>query len=144
MLDMDLDNRSMSRITTEPITPEWTSFGTEEAIDPTSTAAAVNARLAQFDIADIDAGLVPYLAAAAAELALVAGIAWPFSADDPAVALLRIIAKVTMRRPDAGGPHTARLHEQLVGANRAGIAPRLRVRASSGSNRRARWSARQT
>ena len=74
----------------------------------------MNERLARLDVAEIPSTLVPYLAAAAAELALLAGIPWRFSADDPPVALLRIIAKATLHQPDAGGPHTARLSDQVT------------------------------
>ena len=65
------------------------------------------------EVADIDPALLPFLAAAAAELASVAGIPWRFSTDDPAVALLRLIARATIVRPDASGPHTGRLLAQL-------------------------------
>ncbi|CAN5490699.1 hypothetical protein BH24ACT5_BH24ACT5_21890 [soil metagenome] len=73
----------------------------------------MNGYLALLEVTDIDECLVPYLAAATAELALVANIAWPFSADDPPVSLLRMIAKITRRQPHAGGPHTTRLLDQL-------------------------------
>lgn len=78
-----------------------------------ATASAVNERLAQVEVAQIDDRLVPYLAAAAAELALLADIPWRFSADDPPVALLRMIARANLHQPTAGGPHTARLLQQL-------------------------------
>ena len=104
----------MTATATEPILQHWTTDGLDVAGDPPSTAAEVNERLARLDVAEIPATLVPYLAAAAAELALLAGIPWRFSADDPPVALLRIIAKATLRQPDAGGPHTARLFDQVT------------------------------
>jgi hypothetical protein len=78
------------------------------------TAADVNRCLARIEIADIGATLVPYLAAAAAELALMADVPWRFSVDDPPVALLRMIAKVAIMQPHTGGPHTARLFDQLI------------------------------
>lgn len=78
-----------------------------------ATAWRVNERLARFEVAAIESDLVPFLAAAAAELAFGAGIAWRLSTDDPAVALLRLIAKVAITSPDIGGPHTTRLFEQL-------------------------------
>lgn len=77
------------------------------------TAADVSARLARMEIADIRPGSLPFLAAAAAELASVAGIPWRFSTDDPVVALIRVIAKATIACPDASGPHTARLLDHL-------------------------------
>ena len=69
--------------------------------------------LGQLRIGEIGDHLVPFLAAAAAELALGVDIRWRFSPDDPTVALLRFIAKVSLKNPDAGGPHTDRLHGQL-------------------------------
>ncbi len=65
-------------------------------------------------VVDIDAALTPYLAAAAAEMALGAAIPWPFSADDAPVALLRLIAKAALASPEAGGPHTDRLLSELI------------------------------
>ncbi|MGB3734768.1 MAG: hypothetical protein WA964_07420 [Ilumatobacter sp.] len=108
----------MTQTATDPIAGHWTTEGlglTDRpvATRPLATAADVNARLARTEVADLDERLVPYLAAAAAELALITAVPWRFSADDPPVALLRMIAKVTMRHPDVGGPHTARLLDQL-------------------------------
>lgn len=104
----------MHTTATEPIDPHWTTdrFG-GRAETPFATARQVNERLARLEVADIESHLVPFLAAATAELALGAGIAWRLSSDDPAVALLRMIAKVAIRSPDVGGPHTTRLFEQL-------------------------------
>lgn len=98
---------------TEPIPQHWTTTSSIAADPSSATASDVSSRLAQMRVADIDADVVPFLAAAAAELALVSGTSWRFSADDPPVALLRLIAKVTIRHPEAGGPHTARLLERL-------------------------------
>ena len=103
----------MTDTATEPIPQHWTTEGLDAIGDPPATASEANECLAHRDVAEIPSTLVPYLAAAAAELALLADIPWRFSADDPPVALLRIIAKATLRRPDAGGPHTARLLDQL-------------------------------
>ena len=103
----------MTPTTTEPIHQDWTPSGLELTSDPMATAAEVNAGLARIEVADIDPQIVPFLAAAAAELAFLAGIPWRFSADDAPVALLRLIAKATMLHPNASGPHTARLVDQL-------------------------------
>lgn len=106
----------MTTATTEPIERHWIPEGLDGPNEPSasaSTAEAVNSHLARMEVADIGPQLVPYLAAAAAELALLAGIPWRFGADDPPVALLRLIAKVTLRDPRAGGPHTARLLDLL-------------------------------
>ncbi len=109
---MDLDNRTMLPTTTEPISLDWTT-GTRSETGSLPTADDVNRRLAAIEVTEIDDRLVPYLAAAAAELALLTDIPWRFSVDDPPVALLRLIARATISRPDVGGPHTARLFEQL-------------------------------
>jgi len=101
---------------TRPISQNWTTKGPDST---KRTAHEVNALLAQLEVADIEARLVPFLAAAGAELAFAAGIRWPFTVDDPAVALLRLIAKVAIAEPDANGPHTARLHAELTTAQTA-------------------------
>jgi hypothetical protein len=101
----------MTRTETDPILADWSIIDEHDRM--TATAADVTARLARLDVADIDPEWMPFLAAAAAELASVAGIPWRFSDDDPAVALLRLIAKATIRCPDASGPHTARLLTRL-------------------------------
>lgn len=75
----------------------------------------MNQRLALLEVTDIEPHLVPFLAAATAELAPEAGIAWRLSNDDPAVALVRMIAKIAITSPDVGGPHTTHLLEQLLG-----------------------------
>ena len=104
----------MNPTATEPIDRHWTTdrFG-RRAETPFATATQVSQRLARVEVADIESHLVPLLAAATAELALGAGIAWRLASDDPPVALLRMIAKVAIRSPDVGGPHTTRLFEQL-------------------------------
>lgn len=104
----------MTTTTTEPIRDYWPSDSTDLDAGATfATAAQVNGRLAQLRVADLDARLLPFLAAGAAEMACEAGIPWRLSTDDPAVALLRLIAKVTLTSPDVGGPHTSRLFDQL-------------------------------
>jgi hypothetical protein len=97
----------------EPILQHWTTPEPATVPGVVTTAAEVNRRLGQLEIDDIEPDLVPYLAAAAAELALVAGIPWRFGVDDPPVALLRMIAKVGIRHADAGGAHTTRLFDRL-------------------------------
>lgn len=103
----------MITTTTEPIPRQWTS-DLPAARGGNASAAVVNSLLASIEVAELGSDVVPYLAAAAAELALLAAIPWRFSADDPPVALLRMIAKVALRHPDVGGPHTSRLFEQLA------------------------------
>lgn len=102
---------TMTCTTTDPIHSDWSPFHEESELR--ASARDVSAMLARFEVADIDPAWVPLLAASAAELASVAGIPWRFSTDDPAVALLRLIAKVTITTPHAAGPHTARLLTQL-------------------------------
>jgi|GEM_PF-2619420 len=94
-----------------PISSNWT---TSHRTDKTATAAEVNEVLAQHDVADIAGDLVPYLAAAAAELALLAEIPWRFSVDDPAVTFLRLIAKVAIAKPNTGSEHTSRLRDVML------------------------------
>lgn len=105
----------MTTIPTEPISENWISdeANASAGAQSVATGADICQRLGQLDVADITAALVPYMAAAAAELALTSGIAWRFSTDDAPVALLRVIAKATIKNPQAGGPHTARLLAQL-------------------------------
>lgn len=67
-------------------------------------------------VEDIDAALTPFLAAAGAEVAAVAGVPWRFSSDDAVVLLLRLISRVAIVAPDAGGPHTTRLLDKLTAA----------------------------
>ena len=95
--------------TTDPMHLDWSIVDEQTAATATATATDVSARLARLEVSDIDPAWLPFLAAAAAELALVAGISWRFSTDDPAVALLRLVAKATIACPDASGPHTSRL-----------------------------------
>ena len=106
------ETKPMNPTATEPIDLHWTSPG-HQAGTSYATAVQVNQRLARFEVADIETHLLPFLAAATAELALEAGIAWRLSSDDPAVALLRMIAKIAIKRPNVGGSHTTRLFEQL-------------------------------
>lgn len=103
----------MTRAGTDPILSDWRTIDAAGGSIATATAADVTAHLARLDVADIDPEWLPVLAAAAAELASIAGIPWPFSTDDPPVALLRLLAKVTRIRPDASGPHTGRLLARL-------------------------------
>jgi hypothetical protein len=96
----------MSPLCTDPIAEHWSA---PDAELPVATAADVVGRLAPLAVADLDAAVVPYLAAAAAELTALAGIPWRSSSDALPVALLRVISKVGIVQPRAGGPHTARL-----------------------------------
>lgn len=99
----------MTTTRTDPIRTDWPDLDART----TTTATDVSARLARMEVDDIDPESLPFLAAAAAELASVAGIPWRFSTDDPAVALLRVIARATIASPNASGPHTARLLDHL-------------------------------
>jgi hypothetical protein len=108
----------MTSTRTDPIPLDWstideTVFLATADADPLATASDVSHRLALLEIGDIRPEWVPLLAASAAELASAAGLSWRFSTDDPVVALLRLIAKVTMVCPGASGPHTVRLLAQL-------------------------------
>ena len=79
----------------------------------TATASQILTRLAAFDIEQLPDALTPFLAAAGAEIALVADIRWRFSADNATVSLLRLISRGSLAKPDATGPHIQRLFEQL-------------------------------
>ncbi|MEO1057021.1 MAG: hypothetical protein AAFY28_08925 [Actinomycetota bacterium] len=94
--------------TTDPICEEWPTSDT-----PQVTAREVNARLATREVDELDGSILPFLAASGAELASLTGIAWRFSPDDPAVALLRLISRVAITNPGAAGPHTTRLARRL-------------------------------
>lgn len=109
---MDQQTIDMAVTGTDPIHLDWSAIEDHVHV-PTATAAQVAVRLARLDIAEIDPAWMPLLAAAAAELASVAGISWCFSTDDPAVALLRLLGKISVTCPGASGPHTARLLTQL-------------------------------
>lgn len=98
----------MNTLQKDPIDLERTSCEGSEA-----TAANVINQLATFHVADLPDQVTPFLAAAGAEIALVAGIQWRFSADDVIVVLLRLISRGALAKPDATGPHTQRLFEQL-------------------------------
>lgn len=94
--------------TKDPIQLERTAIGPEAV-----TASDVLQQLAVFDVSDISEQIAPYLAAAAAEVAFVAGVPWRYSADDPIVAMLRLFSRVGLKSPDATGPHTQRLFDEL-------------------------------
>lgn len=78
-----------------------------------ASAADVTALLALVEVVDLDPTVVEALTDAAAELAAQAGIPWLRRTDDPPVALVRMITKVAIRCPMAGGPHTALLLDRL-------------------------------
>lgn len=97
----------MTTIESDPIAPYWSTIDANGGTN--ATAADVTARLALLEVAEIDPAWLPFMAAAGAELAHSAGIPWRFGDDDPAIVLLRLIAKATITCPDASGPHTSRL-----------------------------------
>lgn len=110
----------MTLTSTEPIAPDWTSSASGDASDDHGanpeqrpSVRDVSRLLAGYEVADIGDALVPHLAAAAAELAITTGTSWSVTADDAPVVLLRIIAKVNLRHPEATGPHTAGLFALL-------------------------------
>jgi hypothetical protein len=110
-------DRPMNLVATEPIRQHWTLAGPSggpSGREGRATVADVTRRLALLDVPAVDATLAPLLAAAAGEVAVATGIAWCHRNDDPPVALLRLIAKVAIRNPTAGGPHTDRLSDELT------------------------------
>lgn len=96
---------------------DWTTTQPAGASDAPcvtgASAADVTALLALVEVVDLDPTVVEALTDAAAELAAHAGIPWLRRTDDPPVALVRMITKVAIRCPMAGGPHTALLHDRL-------------------------------
>ena len=106
----------MSTATKDPILSKWTSS------EPSEYATAYQAvdRLAEFEVHQIPDYITPFLAAASAEVASIAGIRWQFSPDDTVVVLLRIIARGAIAKPNARGPHTQRLFERIVELGRPG------------------------
>jgi len=108
----------MTPTLTEPILEHWTLDETADgavnrAVDGV-TAADLARRLATIEVANLDPPIVPYLAAAAAELAIASGTPWRSTPDALPIALLRMIAKIGIVDPTASGPHTARLHALLA------------------------------
>jgi len=79
----------------------------------TASARDVVTILATFAVAELPEHVVPYLAAATAEAAFVAGVRWRFSTDTAPVALLRMLSRAALANPTATGPHLQRLYEQL-------------------------------
>ena len=99
----------MTVIAKDPIHLKWTSSTSPKGV----TASHVVHELGAYKVDQLPGNLLPYLAAATVEIASAAGIAWRFSADDAVVALLRMMSRGALAEPDASGPHTQRLHEQL-------------------------------
>lgn len=65
--------------------------------------------LAQHSVSQFPSAWLPFLAAAAAEVSSAAGLPWKVGSDDPVVALLRIVARVSIVAPAVGGDHCERL-----------------------------------
>lgn len=101
-------------IGTDPIQDDWIIVESEDARKRAATAAEMARHLGMLDMDDLDATLLPLVAAAATEVASLTGIPWRHDSDDPPVALLRLIAKVAVQNPTAGGPHTAHLLDRLI------------------------------
>lgn len=112
---MSVKTSPMLPTMTDPIAADWPPFELDQPSNgaPLATASALSERLGQLDVADIDPAWLPEMAAAATELATLADVSLHVGHDDPPVALLRMIARATLARPDAAGPHTNRLYELL-------------------------------
>lgn len=100
----------MNQTETRPIDENWTTIAASEEF---LVAKDVNVRLAEFSVSNLSDELVPYLAAAAAELDQITAVAAHSPGGEGPVALLRRIARAAITQPHAGGPHTNRLGEQL-------------------------------
>lgn len=106
----------MTLLETEPIGHDWTPVRSDalgSTPERVATASDLAHELARFEVVDLGDDVLPPLAAAAAELAIVSGISWRPLVDDAPVALLRFIAKVAIRTPQVGGTNTGRLVDQL-------------------------------
>lgn len=100
-----------------PISQNWTTGTVSgEFYD----AKDVNKRLGEFAVSELTPELVPFIAAAAAELVHIAAIAGHMPGGEGVVALLRKIAKVAIAHPEVGGIHTHRLGELLECEARGG------------------------
>ena len=93
-----------------PIGQNWS---TETAVGQVHRAKDVNRRLSELAVSDLTQELIPYVAAAAAELAQFAAVTGHGPGGDGDVGFLRKIAKVAIAHPNAGGIHTHRLGELL-------------------------------
>ena len=91
-----------------PISIEWTN-----SPQKTATAAELSAKLGAYSLGELPPTFTPCLAAAAAELAEEANIPWRVTIDPAQIALLRLIAKITILAPDTSGPHTATAIQHL-------------------------------
>jgi len=99
----------MSQLRIDPIRRERT-IGDGGGIASSREVVAI---LATVEVADLPERVIPYLAAATAEAAFVAGVRWRFVADTAPVALLRMLSRAALRTPTATGPHLQRLFEEL-------------------------------
>jgi len=91
----------------------------------TATAAEIGRLVANIDL---DAARRHHveMAAVVAELAHDADMDWPWTHDDPTVAVLRAFAKLALVAPHAVGPRAGALSESLATANVAGEGGRRR------------------
>ena len=105
----------MTTATLEPITQNWTTSATPPDNGLEVSAAIACELLARDEVTALDRPTVELLAAAAQELATIAGHEWCFGRDDSPAMLVRAIAKIAARAPLASGPHTARLVARLGG-----------------------------
>lgn len=110
---------------TDPIAEHWPTSGRDSAAaahealatnKPATdgaalvvTASEIVERLAQLEIAGIAESCFPAMAQAASELASASGLPSDITANDPPVAIVRLMTKAALMCPEATGPHTARL-----------------------------------
>lgn len=107
----------MTSPATVPIELNWTippSEGPQTQPEPEITVSRVNKLLGRYKIDDLPSELNPYLAAAAAELALDANLPWRLRPDDEVVVLLRLIARVALDNPQATGVQLRALYQRLT------------------------------
>ena len=103
----------MSPTHLEPILHDWT---TPDALDDeapsTATARELALTIGRLDLDDLRRHHLQ-LALAVAELSAGAGVPWPWTADDPTVALVRAVAKLSIVAPDVVGDAAGQLVDRL-------------------------------
>jgi len=102
----------MSTIHQEPIGSNWTTTEPFQTDEP-STARQLALAIGPLDLDTIRNHHLE-LTLAVSELASNAGKPWPWTADDPTVALVRALARLAVLAPDTRADAAGRLVERLA------------------------------